>query len=608
MRHFTTPALKVVSILLLSIIGVLFVSKSKKSTTDLEEEISYTNPDTSRDAEGDTFSIVAYDKTTGQVGGAGCSCVNISGGIDFLSDLITDGTANPDNIVGAIHSQASYNATTQGWARDRMLAGDTPQQIIDYVVANDGGSTSRQYGVVGVDVPGAAGWTGGSNGNYANDIQVDNSEYTISVQGNILDTANGQDLLEDIRDSFLNKEGSLGDKLMAALQGAKRVGGDNRCQSRGNSGRTAFVQVLSPGETTPSLFYTTGNAVSDFIEPIDVLQCQYDTGESTPFCRDTVDTFPYFMDFETSTWEQETATCSTNSSWIRSRFATPSSGTGPSGPNQGTLYTFVESSNVGGQGTSPRSAILGSPCFVIPPNHTAQMTFDYHMQGAAMGTLSVNASDNGGATWAPLYVVTGDQGSNWINDQVVDLSSYSGSTVKLRIDALTGANFTSDFAIDDIQITITEIPSCTGVTKTWNGSSWSPSGAPDSTDIVIINGNYDTDTHGDLTACSLTINSGSIVTVNGSGFFDIDGDIINDGSFIIEHEGSLVQTDPDALVTNNGIINIGISTPPLKQRDFMLLGSPMTAETRNDVFSSSYNVQQHTPANFIPHPSVPAGG
>ncbi|MCW5521221.1 T9SS type A sorting domain-containing protein, partial [Aureitalea sp. L0-47] len=32
------------------------------------------------------------------------------------------------------------------------------------------------------------------------------------------------------------------------------------------------------------------------------------------------------------------------------------------------------------------------------------------------------------------------------------------------------------------------------------------------------------------------------------------------------------------------------------------------AETRNDVFSSSYNVQQHTPANFIPHPSVPAGG
>ncbi|MCW5521220.1 T9SS type A sorting domain-containing protein, partial [Aureitalea sp. L0-47] len=46
----------------------------------------------------------------------------------------------------------------------------------------------------------------------------------------------------------------------------------------------------------------------------------------------------------------------------------------------------------------------------------------------------------------------------------------------------------------------------------------------------------------------------------------------------------------------------------LKERDFMLMGSPMTAETRNDVFGSAYNVQEHTPMNFEPHPSVPAGG
>ena len=48
--------------------------------TDSEEITSQTIDDTSRDHEGDTFSIVAYDKTTGQVGGAGCSCVSISGG------------------------------------------------------------------------------------------------------------------------------------------------------------------------------------------------------------------------------------------------------------------------------------------------------------------------------------------------------------------------------------------------------------------------------------------------------------------------------------------------------------------------------------------------
>jgi len=585
---------------------LLFISPSE-IVLEYADQIK-TDPDTSRDHEGDTFSIVAYDKTTGQVGGAGCSCVSITGGIDFLSDLITDGTTNPDNIVGAIHSQASYNSTTQQWARDRMLAGDTPQQIIDFVVANDGGSASRQYGVVGVDVPGAAGWTGSSNGNYANDIQIDNADYTVSIQGNILDTSNGQDLLDDMMATFLDREGTLGDKLMAAMQAAKRVGGDNRCQSRGNSGRTAFVQVLSPGETSPGLFYTTGNAVSDGIEPIDVLQCQYDVGESTAYCRSTVDSFPYTMDFETSTWEQETATCSTNSSWIRSRFSTPSSGTGPTGPNQGTLYSFVESSNLGGQGTSPRSAIIGSPCFLIPANHTAQMTFDYHMLGTNMGTLSVTASDNGGSTWTTLFTISGSQGSNWVNDQIIDLSPYAGSTVKLRFDALMGNGFASDFAIDDIQITIEAIVACTGDTKTWNGTNWSPAGAPGATDIAIIDGDYNTSTNGNLTVCSLTINAGNTVTVNANGFVDIDGDLVNNGSLIIEHQGSLLQTDPDALTTNNGTINVEVSTPPLKPRDFMLLGSPMTAETRTNVFASSYNVQQHTPANFIPHPAVPAGG
>lgn len=424
------------------------------------EEIAITpKVDPSIDAKGDTFSIVAYDKTTGQVGGAGCSCVpGISGGIVFLSDLITDGTNNPDNIVGAIHSQAAYNASTQTIARNRMLAGDTPQEIIDATVAADGGSASRQYGVVGVDSPGAAGFTGSSNSSYANDIQYDDANFTISIQGNILDTsANGgqDDILEDMQEAFLNAEGTLADRLMAALQGAKRVGGDNRCYStnnndnRGSSGTTAFVQVLSPGETSPSISYNTGNAVSALVEPIDVLQCLYDNGESTPFCRQTINTFPYTMDFETKSWEQETATCSTNSSWIRSRHASPSGSTGPSAANQGDLYIYIEASDVGGQGTGVRNAILGSPCFEIATDQNLVLEFDYHMFGADMGTLSIEA--NTGSGWASIWSETGDQGDVW-NTAEVNLSSFAGETVKLRIDGTTGAGFASDMAVDNIRI------------------------------------------------------------------------------------------------------------------------------------------------------------
>ena len=237
---------KLVSTVLVTVLLAFFYSYQIPEDPVSDKIEDSINEPGSRDREGDTFSIVAYDKTTGQVGGAGCSCVSISGGIDFLSDLITDGTTNNDNIVGAIHSQASYNATTQGWARDRMLAGDTPAEIINFVVANDGGSASRQYGVVGVDVQGAAGFTGSSNGNYANDLQIDNAFYTVSIQGNILDTSNGQDLLDDMSAAFNSSTGTLADKLLSAMQAAKRVGGDNRCASRGNSGTHRFCTSTFP--------------------------------------------------------------------------------------------------------------------------------------------------------------------------------------------------------------------------------------------------------------------------------------------------------------------------------------------------------------------------
>ncbi len=781
MTNLYSKQVLLISIPVLLSAGILLTifsaEKNTQQTAQTSEEIETDYDDTSRDAEGDTYSIVAYDKTTGQVGGAGCSCVSISGGIDFLSELITDGTTNSDNIVGAIHSQASYNASTQAFARNRMLAGDTPQEIIDATVAADGGSASRQYGVVGVDQPGAAGFTGSSNGNYANDIQIDNAEFTVSIQGNILDTSTSggrDDILNDMRDAFLNAEGSLADRLMAAMQGAKRVGGDNRCQGRGNSGRTAFVQVLSPGETSPSLFYTTGNAVVDFIEPIDRLQCIYDSGEGAPFCRTTIDTFPYVMDFETKSWEQETVTCNVNSSWIRSRFATPTSGTGPSGANQGALYAFVESENISGQGFN-RRAVIGSPCFDIPVDENLQLTFDYHMNGATMGTLNVTINDGSG--WTTLWTRSGSQGTDW-NAASIDLSAYSGSFVKLRFDATTGNGNTSDMAIDNVRLaepvpvtcstTIDSFPytesfesgigvweqasgddgnwlentggtpstgtgpdaandgttylyieassngttgeiganaqailvspcfdlssqagaqfefdyhtlgdnigtivvqastiegnwvtlfttpgvsqnlwitetidlsgytenvklrilgntgsdfssdlaidnvrvttGCTGVTKTWNGSTWSPTGAPDTTNPVIINGTYNTSVNGDLEACSVTVSTGTTLTIAGDDYVLVNGDIVVDGSLLISHTGNLAQVDRDAVVTNNGTINVDVTTPVLQTRDFMVMGSPMDGETRNDVFDSAFLVLNSTPGNFLPHPEVPTGG
>ena len=125
----------------------------------------------------DTFSIVAVDASTGEVGSAGASCIGwpqISIGCKIISDV------HPG--VGAIHTQAYYITANQNYGSELMDEGHSPQEIIDSLVTNDaqGDSSIRQYGVV--DYTGATGFTGSGCDDYKNHIVGPN----YAIQGNIL--------------------------------------------------------------------------------------------------------------------------------------------------------------------------------------------------------------------------------------------------------------------------------------------------------------------------------------------------------------------------------------------------------------------------------------
>ena len=219
----------------------------------------------------DTFSIVAIDSITGEVGSAGASCVDmfITGFStnDFLGQLIPN--------IGAINTQAWYNATNQANATNRMNFGDTPNQIIDWLVLNDVQSMPelRQYGIVAMvnGSPQAAAYTGVSTDNYKNHIIGDN----YAVQGNIL---LGQEVLDSMEARFLNETGDLTCKLMAALQGANMVGADARCSSNGTSSLFAFVKVAQASDIfgSPSFNISVRTHSNSGIEPIDSLQILFD--------------------------------------------------------------------------------------------------------------------------------------------------------------------------------------------------------------------------------------------------------------------------------------------------------------------------------------------
>ena len=94
----------------------------------------------------DTFSIVAVDPVTGEVGSAGASCVDLfQFGLpsdDFIGQLIPG--------VGAINTQAWYIPENQNNATIQMNMGSNPNEIIDWLVSNDVQNLPqlRQYGIV----------------------------------------------------------------------------------------------------------------------------------------------------------------------------------------------------------------------------------------------------------------------------------------------------------------------------------------------------------------------------------------------------------------------------------------------------------------------------
>ncbi|HPF91954.1 MAG TPA: hypothetical protein PLL57_14940, partial [Flavobacteriales bacterium] len=136
--------------------------------------------------------------------------------------------------------------------------------------------------------------------------------------------------------------------------------------------------------------------------------------------------------------------------WTWQTGSTPTANTGPTGDHTtGTgHYLYTESSTP----NSPNKvADLYGPCMDLSGLTTAELRFWYHLYGATMGSLRVDVWN--GSSWTTgVRTLSGDLGNSW-QEAVVDLSAYVGGEIRIRFRGTTGSSFTSDMAIDDIQIT-----------------------------------------------------------------------------------------------------------------------------------------------------------
>ena len=225
----------------------------------------------------DTFSIVAVDTNTMEVGSAGASCID---GSIIISDILPG--------IGAVHTQSFWNQSNQENAHNWMDEWYTAQEIINMLINNDAQNNPsiRQYGIVNFDSGlRSAAYTGDNCYNYKNHIIGPN----YAIQGNIL---LGQEVLDNIELNFLNTEGPLYVKLMSAIQGANISGADTRCLQFGTSSLSSFLRLAKENDNPDSLYIDLNvNSVDSGIEPLDSLQVLFDNWfiSEHPFINGDVD-------------------------------------------------------------------------------------------------------------------------------------------------------------------------------------------------------------------------------------------------------------------------------------------------------------------------------
>lgn len=195
-----------------------------------------------------------------------------------------------------------------------------------------------------------------------------------------------------------------------------------------------------------------------------------------------ISAYPYLEDFNLGVIPACYATSGTSSSynWGINSGGTPSTATGPSAGNGGSgFYMFVESSSPAAPGDS---AFLFLPEFDLSSLSVPEIVYSYHLFGADIETLYLQAYDATSMTWTSIDSIVGQQqtanNDSWL-DQRVDLSAYTSATaLELRFYIVRGASFNGDAAIDDI--IVRETPACvdpanlmaTNVTSSSVSLSW----------------------------------------------------------------------------------------------------------------------------------------
>lgn len=233
------------------------------------------------------------------------------------------------------------------------------------------------------------------------------------------------------------------------------------------------------------------------------------------------------------------------------------------------------------------SAGLVLPSAGMPPSVSVQPVVNASCASNS-ATLSVTAIEGfvGGNALAYQWYVVAPNATTWT--ALTDTGVYSGTTTNsLVISSLVGLNNYQYYCQvrenDALCYEATIAVKTTDFSTIWDGSSWSNE-TPDSTTLAVINGNYDTTTHGSFECCSLLVNPAFTLNIQANDFVLIQNDLTNNGTLNVFNNGSLVQVND--LGINTGNISCQ-RIASVKLQDYVYWSSPVSGFDVNNISPST---------------------
>lgn len=211
-----------------------------------------------------TWSIILVDLRTGEIAIASATCLT---GFDLQHDacVIVVGRG-----AAAAQSFVDVTGANRALIFAQLQAGTPPQQILQLLAQQDSSHQSRQYGIV--DVQGrAVAFTGTGAGAFAGQVTGQVGTIWYAIQGNVL---TGSPVVTLAEQAVRNTPGDLAEKLMAAMEASRLMGGDGRCSCNpGNaqgcgsppatftkSADVGYMIVARPGDSDGTCSAATGCA------------------------------------------------------------------------------------------------------------------------------------------------------------------------------------------------------------------------------------------------------------------------------------------------------------------------------------------------------------